>query len=86
MASQANMGPANKLVGKLREDISRHPSPQPSHISFPHPIRSNANGHRVLRSATVGYVAPEFKGKAQQMKEGAWRSTGRGRFAQAARN
>ncbi|CAK7221562.1 NAD-dependent glutamate dehydrogenase [Sporothrix curviconia] len=31
--------------------------------------RAGGNGHRVLRSATVGYVAPEFKGRSQQMKE-----------------
>ncbi|KAK0630569.1 NAD-specific glutamate dehydrogenase [Bombardia bombarda] len=31
--------------------------------------KTNGNGHRTLRSATVGYVAPEFKGKAEQMKQ-----------------
>jgi len=66
--------PTNRLVEKLREDRepSRHPSPQPSHISMssPSPLKHNGNGHRILRSATVGYIAPEFKGKAQQMQEG----------------
>ena len=61
--------PANKLVGKVREEADRHPSPQPSHISSSLP-RASGNGHRILRSATVGYVAPEFKGRSQQMKEG----------------
>jgi len=28
---------------------------------------NNSNGHRVLRSATVGYIAPEFQGKVEQM-------------------
>lgn len=32
-------------------------------------MRNGGNGHRILRSATVGYVAPEFTGKSQQMKE-----------------
>ncbi|CAK7272698.1 NAD-dependent glutamate dehydrogenase [Sporothrix epigloea] len=58
----------NKLVGKVRGEISRHPSPQPSHLSYSVP-RASGNGHRVLRSATVGYVAPEFIGRSQQMKE-----------------
>ena len=61
--------PMNKLIGKVREETSRHPSPQPSHISASVP-RTGGNGHRILRSATVGYVAPEFKGRSQQMKEG----------------
>jgi glutamate dehydrogenase len=52
------------------EDKSRHPSPQPTHFNVSHPSRPNGNGHRMLRSATVGYLAPEFKGKAEQMKQG----------------
>ncbi len=66
----ASPSPSHKLVNKLRDDVDRHPSPQPSHISsLP---RTGGNGHRILRSATVGYVAPEFKEKSQQMKEGMW--------------
>jgi glutamate dehydrogenase len=62
---------ANRLVDKIREtDPSRHPSPQPTHVSYPLMAKVNGNGHRVLRSATVGYVSPEFKGKAEQMKQG----------------
>ncbi|KAK4456238.1 Glutamate/Leucine/Phenylalanine/Valine dehydrogenase-domain-containing protein [Podospora aff. communis PSN243] len=61
---------ANRLVDKIREtDPSRHPSPQPTHVSYPLMAKVNGNGHRVLRSATVGYVSPEFKGKAEQMKQ-----------------
>lgn len=56
---------AQRLVPNLMDDGSRHPSPQPTQLS-----RSNGNGHRILRSATVGYVAPEFKGKPEQMKQG----------------
>ncbi|KAJ4304277.1 NAD-dependent glutamate dehydrogenase [Collariella sp. IMI 366227] len=67
---------ANRLVEKIKgEDQSRHPSPQPTHVSYPsapavngNGHRVNGNGHRVLRSATVGYVAPEFEGKKEQMK------------------
>ena len=64
--------PANKLVDKLRgtTEPARHPSPQPTHVSYPSGPRVNGNGHKVLRSATVGYVAPEFHGKPDQMKQG----------------
>jgi hypothetical protein len=59
----------NKLVGQLaRENISRTPSPRSTHFSVPY--NGNGNGHRILRSATVGYVAPEFKGKKEQMLQG----------------
>lgn len=66
----------NKALAKLQvdSDVSRHPSPQPSHISYSmlngNGKNGNGNGHhRVLRSSTVGYIAPEFKGKLQQMAE-----------------
>ena len=69
--SPAVMGVANRLVDKLRgDDAGRHPSPQPTHVSYPLMPKTNGNGHRVLRSATVGYVAPEFTGKKEQMKIG----------------
>ncbi|KAL0473090.1 Glutamate/Leucine/Phenylalanine/Valine dehydrogenase domain-containing protein [Neurospora intermedia] len=58
--------PAHKLVDRLKDQTPRHPSPQPTHVSYP---KVNGNGHRVLRSATVGYVAPIFQGKAEQMKQ-----------------
>lgn len=64
---------ASRLASKLmKDDPTRHPSPQPTHFSVnsPYLSKANGNGHRVLRSATVGYVAPEFTGKADQMKEG----------------
>ncbi|KAL2260281.1 hypothetical protein VTK26DRAFT_5752 [Humicola hyalothermophila] len=68
MDSPPVASPANPLVAKLKaEEPSRHPSPQPTHFSYP-VSKVNGNGHRVLRSATVGYVAPEFKGKQEQMK------------------
>lgn len=65
--------PENKLLGKIQaelQDPSRHPSPQPTHFSVPVSAQSNGIGHRVLRSATVGYVAPEFVGKLEQMQQG----------------
>lgn len=63
MAAEA---PVNKLVNQIQsDDPSRTPSPQPTHFSMP---QTNGNGHRVLRSATVGYIAPEFEGRTEQMK------------------
>ncbi|KAL9949449.1 NAD-dependent glutamate dehydrogenase [Verticillium nonalfalfae] len=64
--------PRNKALGTVlteSQEPSRHPSPQPTHFSVPHLSQTNGNGHRVLRSATVGYVAPEFVGKDEQMKQ-----------------
>jgi hypothetical protein len=61
--------PVNKLVKDVAATPDRHPSPQPTHFSVPYK-NGNGNGHRVLRSATVGYIAPEFKGKKAQMLQG----------------
>jgi hypothetical protein len=61
--------PINKLVKDVVATPDRHPSPQPTHFSVPYK-NGNGNGHRVLRSATVGYIAPEFKGKKAQMLQG----------------
>lgn len=61
-------GVANKLVTRVSDEPSRQPSPQPAHFSVPQKL--NGNGHRVLRSATVGYIAPEFTGKVEQMQKG----------------
>lgn len=76
--SPAASNAPNRLVDKVKEDeLGRHPSPQPTHVSYPLMAKANGNGHRVLRSATVGYVAPEFKGKKEQMKLGkpSWHAT-----------
>lgn len=75
-ASEGAPAPASKLLGKIKdEQLSRHPSPRPTHFTVS--LDSNRvdgldrhNGHRVLRSATVGYIAPEFGGKDEQMKTG----------------
>lgn len=53
----------------------RIPSPQPAHFSVQNggtstPSNGERNGHKVLRSATVGYIAPPFEGKQKQMEEG----------------
>ncbi|KAK5664352.1 hypothetical protein OQA88_575 [Cercophora sp. LCS_1] len=63
--------PAHKTVDHLKasSEPSRHPSPQPTHLGYPLMAKINGNGHRVLRSATVGYVSPEFTGKPDQMKQ-----------------
>jgi hypothetical protein len=61
--------PVNKLVEDVVRTPGRQPSPQPAHFSVPYK-NGNGNGHRVLRSATVGYIAPEFKGKKAQMLQG----------------
>ncbi|RYP71719.1 hypothetical protein DL771_004670 [Monosporascus sp. 5C6A] len=67
MTANGTADPASKLLRGVKDDPSRHPSPQPTHFSVPL-IANGNNGHRVLRSATVGYIAPEFKGRAEQME------------------
>ena len=70
IAPSPSPAPANKLLGKVQgTEVSRHPSPQPTHFSVPLGTLGG-NGHRVLRSATVGYIAPEFKGRDEQIKQG----------------
>jgi glutamate dehydrogenase len=72
MDSPTAVSAASRLVAKIKgEEAGRHPSPQPTHVSYSNQMpKVNGNGHRVLRSATVGYVAPEFTGKLEQMKLG----------------
>lgn len=63
--------PRPKALAQIQtseSDSSRGPSPQPTHVSVPQVPHSLRNGHRVLRSATVGYVAPQFEGKTEQIK------------------
>lgn len=63
-------------VAQLKHDIrtpGREPSPQPTHMSSSPPKNGGydeLNGHRILRSGTVGYLAPVFKGKKEQQKAG----------------
>lgn len=68
----ATSSPKPKALARLQSDSesSRGPSPQPTHFSVPLKSHNHHNGHRVLRSATVGYIAPEFQGKVEQMKAG----------------
>lgn len=69
MASPVPLKP--KSVAQIQtaeSDSSRGPSPQPTHVSVPPVPLALRNGHRVLRSATVGYVAPQFEGKTEQIK------------------
>jgi len=69
MANLEGSAPPNKLVEEVVRTPGRQPSPQPTHFSVPNK-NGNGNGHRILRSATVGYVAPEFTGKKAQMAQG----------------
>jgi glutamate dehydrogenase len=64
----ATESPKPKAVADLMsgDESSRGPSPQPTHFSVP--LHNNHSGHRILRSATVGYVAPAFEGKVEQKK------------------
>lgn len=66
-----NRGPTPKAYDGLKGS-DRLPSPQPAHFSVPYKNgkNGNGNGHRILRSATVGYVAPEFEGKQMQIVDG----------------
>jgi glutamate dehydrogenase len=64
---------SNKYVEQIIRTPGREPSPQPTHFSVSshsNPHHYGQNGHRVLRSATVGYIAPRFEGKKAQMTEG----------------
>jgi glutamate dehydrogenase len=61
----------NKYVEQIIRSPGREPSPQPTHFSVSsHSHPYGHNGHRILRSATVGYIAPRFEGKKAQMIEG----------------
>ena len=70
--TMASSSPKPQAFAQIQSEgeESRGPSPQPMHLSVPIRAINNVNGHRVLRSATVGYIAPEFVGKVEQMKEG----------------
>jgi glutamate dehydrogenase len=61
---------SNKLVDQVIRTPGRQPSPQPTHVSVGAKNGIAGNGYRVIRSATVGYVAPRFDGKKTQMEEG----------------
>lgn len=64
------------LANIQAEEASRGPSPRPTHFSVPL-TATNGNSRRILRSATVGYIAPQFKGKTAQIKAGELLSTTR---------
>jgi len=68
-SNDESSSPSNRSVEQLIRTPGRRPSPQPTHFN-PGGKISNGNGHRVLRSATVGYIAPEFKGKKEQILQG----------------
>jgi len=68
--------PSPLPVTQIKHDIrtpGRQPSPQPTHFSTTLPRHegySEHNGHRILRSGTVGYSAPVFRGKQEQQNAG----------------
>lgn len=57
----------NRMVDQVIRTPGREPSPQPTHFTVP---SNTTNGFRVIRSATVGYIAPKFSGKDAQIEEG----------------
>lgn len=67
-----------RMVEQTIRTPGRQPSPQPTHIDVSgggingntSNCHNGPNGHRILRSATVGYVAPTFEGKKAQMEDG----------------
>lgn len=59
-----------KLAQQIIRTPDREPSPRPTHFSLPASEANGSNGHRVLRSATLGYINPKFEGKEKQMEEG----------------
>ncbi|KAF1985837.1 glutamate/leucine/phenylalanine/valine dehydrogenase [Aulographum hederae CBS 113979] len=64
MASAVQNGLVNKQLNLEDDPQSRHPSPQPTHLSVPG--RPNP---RILHEKDSGYVAPKFEGKEKQMEE-----------------
>lgn len=69
MAAVSAQRLANKLVEQVSRTPNREPSPQPMHVTV-NGGHIGGNGYRVIRSATVGYVAPKFDGKTAQMSQG----------------
>lgn len=70
MSSIGSTPPVNRTMDKLRTPERKQPTPQPTHFSVPAPGRNGNGTGRVIRSQTIGYIAPEFKGKKDQMKQG----------------
>lgn len=69
MTPPVALSPNNKHLQKALDLGNGHPSPQPTHLGVPLMSHTNGNGHRVLRSATVGYIAPVFQGRDEQMQQ-----------------
>lgn len=61
-------GVANKMIGHAIRTPDLIPSPQPAQLSLRH--HANGNGHKILGSGAVGYIAPKFEGKEAQINEG----------------
>jgi hypothetical protein len=61
--------PCNKIVRSTSKRLRRLPTLKTTQFSFQRG-RDIANGHRLLRSAELGYISPLFEGKRAQMAEG----------------
>lgn len=59
----------NRSLEHLKQSPGREPSPQSTNF-YKNGNGNGGNGHRVLRSSTVGYAAPEFMGKQAQIVSG----------------
>ena len=66
----------NRLGDQDTMTLGTKPTQLP-HLSLPshnnhngHNGQREHNGHRIWRSSTIGYIAPNFEGKKAQMAEG----------------
>jgi len=68
-ANMEDPKPCNKIVHLTSTRLRRLPTLKTTPFSF-HRVRDSPNGHRLLRSAELGYISPLFEGKRAQMAEG----------------
>jgi hypothetical protein len=68
-ANMEDSKPYNKIVHLAGKRLGRLPSLKTTQFSFQRG-RDSPNGHRILRSAELGYISPLFEGKRAQMAEG----------------
>lgn len=68
-ASVENSKPCNKMIHLASKRLKWLPTLQTTQFSF-QLGRDSPNGHRLLRSAELGYISPLFEGKRAQMAEG----------------
>lgn len=73
VVNEDSLKPQHKLLEQVIRTPGRQPSPQPTHLGVPG--ASHGNHSRILHEKGVGYVAPKFDGKEQQMEEGEHETT-----------